>query len=145
MQGVRRLFIDAEFNPYAGSLQSNIYSTEQDIFNKKDSGGTILLGDEFFKALGGDTAATKLLAQMLGIFSQGKPDPKGDSQKDVPPDTEIVDNFQTLTKTFTDRSQSIQTEMSGVSSNDNTIVNTLKTALSSISDLVKSINQHMSN
>jgi hypothetical protein len=147
MDGVRKLFVGAEFNPYASSLQSNIYSSYQNVFNTNDpytSGSTAKTIASYFWPDGSPSDPTAL-AKALNALSQGIPNtatPPAPSNA-VPPDTVITDNFQTLTKTFTDRSQSTQTEMSGVSSNDNTVVNTLKTALDNIKQLEQQTNTAM--
>jgi hypothetical protein len=131
MAGVRRLFIDAEFSPYANSLQSNIYSSYQNVFNTDDPATTSTTIGSYYWPDGAPSNPTAL-ATALNLLSQG-----GSGHQ---PDTVIVDNFQTLTKTFTDRSQATQTEMSSVSNNDNTVVNTLKTALDNIKQLEQQVN-----
>ncbi len=126
MDNLRRLFIDAEFNPYADSLKGNIEEAYSTIFNNPVTGTSPYpMSNDYWS--GNYTN----LALDLNSLSQGQT-------------TVIPDQFQVLTKQFTDRSQAIQTEMSQVSNNDNTIVNTLKTFLGGVTQLVQATNQAMS-
>jgi hypothetical protein len=149
MDQVRQLFIDTEFMPYAGSLYGNIYSSEQNIFNTTDPYNPgdptktppvqpTPIDNYYFPGSDQDYNA---LAKALNGLAQGD----SSTTKPITPDTSIPNNLQTLTKTFTDRSQQTQTEMSSTSSNDNTVVNTMKTALSNITQLEQAANTQMSS